>query len=190
MLSWNSQQGRLIKKYGLRMNYEAWVKRGSTVVLSGRTLLGNATGISRYALLVLFVSGLMSNDSGAIELTIAPSLSFASFASIRRTGSISCTPGPHQLSEWCSEKQKVCKQENNRVKIHRAILWNQKNFGPIAKHPAWKDYMLFQKQTQVHEGENNFLQQGTPLRRARLRDILLGTVLQFRSQWDKLGSGI
>ena len=56
---------------------------------SATTLLGGAKGISRYAMLVLFVSGLMSNDSGTIESTIVASLSFASFATKRSTGLIS-----------------------------------------------------------------------------------------------------
>ena len=52
--------------------------------------------------------------------------------------------------------------------------------------------MLFQKRTQVHDDEHNFLQQGqvSPPRHARLRGILLGTVLLFRSRSDKLGDEI
>ena len=77
-------------------------------------------------------------------------------------------------------------KENNREKIRSAILWISKDCSPIAKHLAWKDNMHFQKQTQAHEGEHTFLRQGGPQKRTQIKGILLGTVLRFRSRWDKL----
>ena len=50
--------------------------------------------------------------------------------------------------------------------------------------------MAFQKRTQVREGEHTSLQQGSPVRRAQLRDILQETALRVRSRLDRLGGGI
>ena len=83
-------------------------------------------------------------------------------------------------------------KENKTIKKYIVILWNQKNCCPIARHLAWRDNMLLQKRTQVHEPEHTFLhqQQESPPRHAQLRGILSGIVLQFRSRWDTLGGGI
>ena len=134
----------------------------------------------------------MSNDNGAIEFTIVPSLSFASFAPKRRTASISVIETrTSSISGMVLWKRKAMSRRIREYK-YIVILWNRKNCCPIAKHLAWKDNMLLQKRTQAHGGERNLLHQlqVSPPRHAQLRDNLLGTVLRFRSRWDILEGGI
>ena len=137
----------------------------------------------------------MSNDAGVIEHITVPSLSSASLASKRCTGSISIistsTSSIAGMVLWNASEalsNKITSKNMKRV----ASPWNRRNYYLIAKHLVWTDYMRSQKQTQVHEDEHNILvpgrsrQEEGPLRHVRNRGNLLGIVLRLQSQSNKL----
>ena len=138
----------------------------------------------------------MSKDSGVIEYITIPSLSSASFADKRCTGSILVIPtrtssiaGTVLWNTSEALNKKITEQRYGKS----ALPWNWRNWYLIAKHLAWRDYSQFQKRTQVHEGEHNFpaplsmsRQEGGPLRHVQIRGILPGIELQLQSQLDKL----
>ena len=138
----------------------------------------------------------MSNDSGVIEHITIPSLSSASFADKRCTGSILVIPARTSsiagIVLW-NTSEAFSKKLTDQRYGKSALPWNRRNWYLTAKHLAWRDYSQFQKRTQVHEGEHTFpvrsrmsRQEGGPLRHVQIRGILPGIVLQLQSQLDKL----
>ena len=135
----------------------------------------------------------MSNDSGVIEHITIPSLSSASFASKRCTGSILVIPARTSSIAGMVLCDALSKKITEQRYGKSALPWNRRNWYLIARHLAWRDYSQFQKRTQVHEGEHSFpvpssmsRQEGNPLRHVQFRGILPGIVLQLQSQLDKL----
>ena len=139
----------------------------------------------------------MSNDSGVIEHITIPSLSGASFASKRCTGSTLIIPARTSSIAgtvlW-NTSEALSKKITDQRHGKSALPWNRRNWYLIAKHLAWRDYSQFQKRTQVHEDEHSFpvpssmsRQERGPLRHVQSRGILPGIALQLQSQLDKQG---
>ena len=138
----------------------------------------------------------MSKDSGVIEHTTIPSLSSASFADKRCTGSTLVIPARTSsiagIVLW-NTSEALSKKITDQRYGKSALPWNRRNRYLTAKHLAWRDYSQFQKRTQVHEDDHNFpvpssmsRQEGDPLRHVRFRGNLPEIVLQLQSQLDKL----
>ena len=137
----------------------------------------------------------MSSDLGVMEHITVPSLSSASFASKRCTGSILVIPtrtssiaGMVLWNAGEALSKKIIEQRYGKS----ALPWNRRNWYPVAKHLAWRDNRRFQKRTQVHDDEHNIpvrwrsRQEESPLRHVQIRGIQPGIVLRLQSQLDKL----
>ena len=134
----------------------------------------------------------MSNDSGVMEHIIFPSLSSASFASKRWMGSIVVIPTRTSSIAGMVHCEPLSKKITEQRYRKSRLPWNQRNWYPIAKHLAWRDYRRFQKRTQVHDGEHivpvpwRSHQGGGPLKHDHFLGILPGIVLRLQSRSDKL----
>ena len=172
-----------------------WWTQGSLSRSSFLSTLSSSQEQGQSISQILKTTGSMSNDAGFIEHITVPSLSSASFASKRCTGSIliisTSTSSIAGMVLWNASEalsNKITSKNMKRV----TSPWNRRNYDLIAKHLVWTDYMRSQKQTQVHEDEHNILvpgrsrQEEGPLRHVRNRGNLLGIVLRLQSQSNKL----